>query len=64
MVKWVKNPTAGVPVMAQWKQIQLGIMRLRVGFLASLSGLRIWHRLEPWCRSQTQLGSGVAVAVV
>ena len=29
-----------------------------------LSGLRIWHCLELWCRSQTQLGSGVAVAVV
>ena len=30
---------------------------------ASLSGLRIWHCHELWCRSQTQLGSGVAVAV-
>ena len=31
---------------------------------ASLSGLRIWHCRELWCRSQTWLGSGVAVAVV
>ena len=29
-----------------------------------LSGLRIWRCHELWCRSQTQLTSGVAVAVV
>ena len=39
-------------------------MRLRVGSLASLSGLRIRRHRELWCRSQTRLGSGVAVAVV
>ena len=27
-------------------------------------GVRIRHCCEMWCRSQTQLGSGVAVAVV
>ena len=33
--------------------------------LASFSGLRIWHCHELlWCRSQTRLGSGIAVAVV
>ena len=32
--------------------------------LASLSGLRIWHCRGLWCRSQTQLRSGVAVALV
>ena len=32
--------------------------------LASLSGSRIRHCGELWCRSQTQLESGVAVAVV
>ena len=32
--------------------------------LASLNGLRIWHCLELWCRSQTWLRSGVAVAEV
>ena len=26
--------------------------------------LRIWHCHELWCRSQTQLRSGIAVAVV
>ena len=29
-----------------------------------LSGLRIWHCHEVWCRSQTRLGSGIAVTVV
>ena len=35
-------------------------MRLRVRSLAPLSGLRIQHCHELWCRSQT----GIAVAVV
>ena len=39
-------------------------MRLRVQSLASISGLRIWCCCELWCRSQTQLGSCVAVAVM
>ena len=39
-------------------------MRFRVQSLASLSGLRIQHCRELWCRSQMQLGSGTAVAVV
>ena len=39
-------------------------MRFRVGSLASLSGCRIRHCRELWCRLQTRLGSGVAVAVV
>jgi len=45
----------GVPVVAQGKQIQLGIMRLRVRSLASLSGLKIQHCHELWRRSKTQL---------
>ena len=49
--------------MAQQTQIQLGIMSWRVRSLASLSGLRIRHCHELWGRSQTWLGSGVAVAV-
>ena len=48
----------GVPVMAQWKRIRLGTIRLRVRSLASLSGLRIQHCCELWCRSQTWLRSG------
>ena len=39
-------------------------MRMGVRLLAFLSGLRIWCCHELWCRSQTQLVSGVAVAVV
>ena len=38
-------------------------MRLWVRFLASLTGLRIQRCHELWCRSQMQLGSGVAVAL-
>ena len=38
-------------------------MRMRVLSLASLSGLRIYCCCELWCRSQTQLGSHIAVAV-
>ena len=49
--------------MAQWKLIQLGTMRLWVQSLASLSGLRIQSCGELWYRSQTRLGSQVAVAV-
>ena len=52
----------GVPIMAQWKQIRLETMRLRVQSLASLSGLRIRYCRELWCSSQTWLRSGVAVA--
>ena len=53
----------GVPIVVQRKRMQLGTMRLRVQFLAWLSGLRTWRRHELWCRLQTWLGSGVAVAV-
>ena len=50
--------------MAQWKQIQLGAMRLWVLSLAFFSGLRILHYHELWCSSQMQLRSCGAVAVV
>ena len=53
----------GIPVVAQWKPIRLGTLRLRVRSLASLSGLRIQRCCELWCRSKTRLRSGVAVAV-
>ena len=36
-------------------------MRMWVRYLASLSGLRIWHFSELQCRSQTQLGSEAVV---
>ena len=38
-------------------------MRTQVQSLTLLSGLKIQHCCELWCRSQTQLGSDVAVAV-
>ena len=53
-----------VPVVAQWKRIWLGNMRLWVWSLALLSGLRIWRCYELWCRSPTWLRSGTAVTVV
>ena len=58
-----KTPELGVPVMAQQKQIQLGTMKLWVRSLALLSGLRIQRCHELWCRPQTLLGSGIAVAL-
>ena len=49
--------------MVQWLKTQLATMKIQVLSLASLSGLRIQRFPEPWYRSQTQLRSGVAVAV-
>ena len=54
----------GVPIMVQWKRIPLGTMRLGVGSLALLSGLRIRYCHELWCTWQIWLRSHVAVAVV
>ena len=54
----------GIPIMAWRKWIWQGSLRMQVQSLASLSGLRIQCWLELRCRSQTQLGSGIAVAVV
>ena len=50
-------------MVVQQKRVQLGTMRLWIQSLASLSGLRIRHCPELWCRSQTWLGSGVAMAL-
>ena len=49
--------------MVQQKRICLGTMRLRVQSLASLSGLRVWHCHELWCRSQIWLGSFMEAAL-
>ena len=64
VLKNLRSILFGVPVVVQWKQIWLGAMRLWVQSLASLSGFRIRHCHELWCRSQTQLGSGAAVVLV
>ena len=39
-------------------------VRMWVSFLASLSGLRMQHCRELWCRLQMRLRFGIAVAVV
>ena len=44
------------------KPIWLGTMKLQVWSLASLSGLRVWHCHELWCKLQSWLRSGIAVA--
>ena len=41
-----RDSVGGVPVVVQWKSIQLGTMRLQVCSLALLGGLRIWHSHE------------------
>ena len=63
IISQVKKEKVGVSIMVQWKRIRLGAMRLRVRSLALLSGLRIRRCHELWCRSHTQLRSGVAVAL-
>ena len=63
LVFFLLNLKPEVPVVARQKWIRLASMRMWVWSLASLSGSDIWHCCELWCRSQTWLGSGVAVAV-
>ena len=46
------------------KHMEVPRLGIRVRFPTSLSGSGIRHSCELWCRSQTQLGSHVAVAVV
>ena len=43
LAKGFKSIVGGFPIMAQWKRIQLGSMRMQVQSVASLSGLRIWR---------------------
>ena len=53
----------GVPIVAQQLGTRLLSMRMHIRSLALLSGLRIPHCPELWCRLQTQLGSCIIVAV-
>ena len=53
----------GVPVVAQWKRVQLGTMRLPVPSMAWISELRIWCCHELWCSLQKRLRSAIAVAM-
>ena len=59
-----KKEEEEIPTVAQWVMDQLVFKRTQVRSLASLSGLKIQHCHGLWCRSQTRLGSGVAMAVV
>ena len=59
----IKVSVHGVPVVVQWLTNPLGTMRLRVRSQPLLSGVTIQRCRELWCRSQTQLGSRVAVAL-
>ena len=52
-----KKREKGVPIAVQWKQTRLVSTRMHVQSLALLSGLRICHCHELWCRLQTQLRS-------
>ena len=52
-----------IPLWLRVKGTQLVSMRKHVQSLVSLSGLRIQHCHELWCRLQMQLRSHDAVAV-
>ena len=57
---FLKKLDLGVPVMAQWKQNLTSIHE----DLGSIPGLTQWTGdLALWCMLQTQLRSGLAVAV-
>ena len=56
-------PTLAVPNVAQQVNTQLVSKRMRVGPLASLSGLRIQRCCKQQHSLQRRLGSGLAVAV-
>ena len=55
---------SGVPVVVQQLRSRLISMRVWVGSVALLSGLRTWCCCELWCRLQMWLGFCVVVAVV
>ena len=61
----LKNSTTRFRVVVQWLMNPSSIHEdVGVRSLASLSGSGIWCCYELQCRSQTRLGSGIAVAVV
>ena len=57
-------PVSGIPVVAQWQWIRPVSMRTQVRSPVLLSGLRLQHCRELWCRLQMQLGSRVAVSTM
>ena len=51
MMEALEGMEVEFPSWRSGSRIQLGTMRCQVQSLALLSGLRIWRRREPWCRS-------------
>ena len=62
--KCCQDPLLGVPIVAQQVKNLTVSVTMWAQSLASLSELRIQHCHERQCRSQLQLGSCVAVAVL
>ena len=60
----IKKRTTGDPFVVQWLKNPTRIDEDSASILGLLSGLRILHCHELWCRSQMQLKCGVAMAVV
>ena len=63
LLQGLKSTFQEFPSWLTGYRIQLGIMRIQVRSVASLSGLRIRRCCELWSRFQTRLGSHVAVAL-
>ena len=58
-----KYQNQGFLLQLSGNEPDLASMRMQVRSLAWLSGLRIWHCYEVWCRSQMWLGSHLAKTV-
>ena len=61
--EWQERGWKGAPIVALRLRTWQVSIRMQVWSQAPLSGLRIQHCCEPWCRSQRWLRSGVAVSV-
>ena len=59
-----KNNKREFPLWLSGLQTWTVSIRMWVRYMALFSGLRIWCCSELWCRPQTRLRSGVALAVV
>ena len=64
VVQWVKNLTSGSFHCGSVVMSLTSNHEVVSSSLASLSGLRIQHCLELWCRLRMRLGSCISVAMV